>query len=392
MRRLAFSVLVLLLAIGGFLYQVRLAEAIPSARAALPLAAGVLLFGMLSIMLARGRLRIMMARPWLHYALAMVLLVALMLFGHRYRGGLYLPGRVNPSEFVKLFFVLFVAGHLAQNQEEDGRISLRTIAVQLAAFGGLALAIALVRDFGLLAQLGVTWAAILFVASVKWGLLAAFCGGIAATTILAHPFGHLAVRVAVWHDPFSDATGAGWQTLQGLAALVSGGWWGKGMGMGEVHSVPIVSSDFVYAALGEELGFVGCSIVLILWLILLILPLVSYFSNNGDIPQKNGDSPRKSPKSNGDSPRKSRQPCKSCKSNGDSPRNSTGDSPQGWAGTELLAVGLVASLGCQLLLNVAGVLNALPMTGITFPLLSHGGTSVVAVLAMCGILNAASSS
>ena len=69
-----------------------------------------------------------------------------------------------------------------------------------------------------------------------------------------------------------------------------------------------------------------------------------------------------------------------------------GDCPQGWTGAELLAVGLVASLGCQLLLNVAGVLNALPMTGITFPLLSHGGTSVVAVLAMCGILNASSSS
>jgi cell division protein FtsW (lipid II flippase) len=353
MRRLAFSVLVLLLAIGGFLYQVRLAEAIPSARAALPLAAGVLLFGMLSIMLARGRLRILMAKPWLHYALAMVLLVALMLFGHRYRGGLYLPGRVNPSEFVKLFFVLFVAGHLAQNQEEDGRISLRTIAVQLAAFGGLALAIVAVRDFGLLAQLGITWAAILFVASVGWGLLVALGGGIAALTILAHPFGHLAVRVAVWRDPFSDATGAGWQTLQGLAALVSGGWWGKGMGMGEVHSVPIVSSDFVYAALSEELGFAGCAIILILWSILLIIPLVS---NHGDSPRANGDSPREA------------------------------------MGKWLVMVGLVASLGCQLLLNVAGVLNVLPMTGITFPLLSQGGSSLVAVLAMCGILNAADSS
>ena len=348
MRRLAFSVLVLLLAIGGFLYQVRLAEAIPSARAVLPLATGVLLFGTLSILFARGRLRILLAKPWLHYALAMVLLVALMLFGHRYRGGLYLPGRVNPSEFVKLFFVLFAVGHLAQNSSEDGRIPLRTVVIQLAAFGGLALAIVAVRDFGLLAQLGVTWAAILFVASAGWGLMAVLGGGVAATTILAHPFGHLAVRVAVWRDPFSDATGAGWQTLQGLAALVSGGWWGKGMGMGEVHAVPIVSSDFVYTALGEELGFVGCSIILILWLILLILPLVQHLSAMGDSPREEIEE-------------------------------------------RLLSVGLVASLGCQLLLNVAGVLNVLPMTGITFPLLSHGGTSVVAVLAMCGLLNAAGS-
>ena len=366
MRRLAFSVLVLLLAIGGFLYQVRLAEALPSSRAVLPLATGILLFGTLSVLFAHGRLRILLAKPWLFYALAMALLTALMFFGRRYRGGLYLPGRINPSEFVKLFFVLFAAGHLAQRQRADGRIVLRTVVVQLAAFGGLALAIVAVRDFGLLAQLGVTWAAILFVASAGWGLMAALGGGVAAMAVLAHPFGHLAIRVAVWRDPFSDATGAGWQTLQGLAALVSGGWWGKGMGMGEVHSVPIVSSDFVYAALSEELGFAGCSIVLILWLILLLLPLISLLSSHGDSPRKNGDSPRKDGKN--------------------------GDSPPMEIGSWLLPVGLVTSLGCQLLLNVAGVLNVLPMTGITFPLLSHGGSSLVAVLAMCGILNAADSS
>ena len=136
--------------------------------------------------------------------------------------------------------------------------------------------------------------------------------------------------------------------------------------MGEVHSVPIVSSDFVYAALSEELGFAGCSIVLILWLILLLLPLISLLSSHGDSPRKNGDSPRKDGKN--------------------------GDSPPMEIGSWLLSVGLVTSLGCQLLLNVAGVLNVLPMTGITFPLLSHGGSSLVAVLAMCGILNAADSS
>ena len=123
--------------------------------------------------------------------------------------------------------------------------------------------------------------------------------------------------------------------------------------MGEVHSVPIVSSDFVYAALSEELGFAGCAISLILWSILLIMPLIS---NRGDSPRGYGDSPREA------------------------------------MGKWLVMVGLVASLGCQLLLNVAGVLNVLPMTGITFPLLSQGGSSLVAVLAMCGILNAADSS
>ena len=370
MRRLAFSCIVLLLAVGGFLYQVRLAEALPSARAAMPLAAGLLLFAVLSTVFAHGRLRVLMAKPWLHYAIAVALLAALMVFGRRYRGGLYLPGRINPSEFVKLFFVMFAAGHLANGRKADGRLSVRTLAVQAVAFGLLAAEIAVIRDFGLLAQLGLTWAAIVFAASWWWGIAAFAGGGAVATLMLLHPVGHLAVRLAVWRDPFADATGSGWQTLQGLAALVSGGWFGKGMGLGEVHAVPIVSSDFVYAALGEELGFVGCSIIIILWLILLIFPLFLCLSNQGDSPREKGDSPR---------------------GNGDSPRGN-GDSPREGMGVVLLSVGLVASLGCQLLLNVAGVLNVLPMTGITFPLLSQGGSSLVAVLAMCGLLNAATSS
>ena len=123
MRRLAFSCLVLLLAVGGFLYQVRLAEALPSARAAMPLAAGLLLFIAISTVFAHGRLRVLMAKPWLHYAIAVALLAALMVFGRRYRGGLYLPGRINPSEFVKLFFVMFAAGHLANGRNADGRLS-----------------------------------------------------------------------------------------------------------------------------------------------------------------------------------------------------------------------------------------------------------------------------
>jgi len=384
MRRLAFSCIVLLLAAGGFLYQVRLAEALPSARAVLPLATGLLFFAVLSTVFAHGRLRVLMAKPWLHYAIAASLLAALMVFGRRYRGGLYLPGRINPSEFVKLFFVMFAAGHLANGRNADGRLSVRTLVVQAAAFGLLALEIIVVRDFGLLAQLGLTWAAIVFAASWWWGLAAFVGGGAVAALVLSHPVGHLAVRMAVWRDPFADATGSGWQTLQGLAALVSGGWFGKGMGLGEVHAVPIVSSDFVYVALGEEFGFVGCSIVLILWLILLVFPLFSRLSNQGDSPRENGDSPRKngdSPRKNGDSPREK----------GDSPRKN-GDSPREGMGICLLSVGLVASLGCQLLLNVAGVLNVLPMTGITFPLLSQGGSSLVAVLAMCGLLNAAISS
>ena len=115
--------------------------------------------------------------------------------------------------------------------------------------------------------------------------------------------------------------------------------------MGEVHAVPIVSSDFVYVALAEEVGFAGCVFLLVLWLLFLSMSLLPHIREL-----------------------------------------STRELSLQGQGVALLTVGLVASLGIQLTLNVAGVLNALPMTGITLPLLSHGGSSLVAVLAMCGLL------
>ena len=345
MRRFFSAVIVLMLALSGFFYQVRLAGELPNAREMLPLACGLVFFVAFSMLFAGGRIRVLFARPWMFYALSVLLLAALVVFGRRYRGGIYLPGRINPSELVKLFFVLFAAGFLARTHELHGRLAVRSMAVLAAAFGGLALGIAVLRDFGLIAQLCLTLTAMLFAASWGWGLASFAVVAMAAVTAAMHPVGHLAVRFGVWRDPFSDMTGAGWQTLQGLTALVSGGWWGKGMGMGEVHAVPIVSSDFVYAALAEEVGFAGCLMLLVLWGVFFVMSLHPHVW--GQSPALRGQSP-----------------------------------------ASLLAVGLVASLAIQLSLNVAGVLNALPMTGITLPLLSHGGSSIVAVLMMCGLLNA----
>ena len=357
MRKIGLVFIVLLLSLAGFLYQVRLAETLPNMRGMLPLGCGLLLFAVAAIAFAHGRVRALLATPWVHYCLAATILAALAVFGRRYRGGIYLPGRINPSEFVKLFFVLFAAGYLARARADDGRLTIRKLAILAVAFGFIAAEIAVVHDFGLLAQLALTLTAILFAASWGWGLAAVAGVGIAAMTAMAHPTGHLAVRFAVWRDPFADMTGAGWQTLQGLAALVSGGWWGKGMGLGEVHAVPIVSSDFVYAALAEEVGLVGCAILLIMWLLFFVFSLYPFIW---------GQSP--------------------LKSGGQTLLKSRGQSPLESGGQSLLAVGLVSSLGIQLMLNIAGVLNALPMTGITLPLLSHGGSSLVAVLLMCGLL------
>ncbi|MGN0846511.1 MAG: FtsW/RodA/SpoVE family cell cycle protein [Kiritimatiellia bacterium] len=318
----------------GVVVQTRLAGTIPSGLVG-PLVVGVVA----AFVCAGGWIgRALRGRgPWIAWGLACALMAALLVFGRRYRGGLYLPGRLNPSELVKLCVVVFTAGWLTRGKCAPPP---RTVLACGGLFCVVGAGIALAGDFGLLAQLALTFAAMLFAASWGWGLAAGAVIGVGFACAAAHPIGHLATRFAVWRDPLADVTGAGWQTLQGLAAVVSGGVRGLGFGLGDVDAVPIVSSDFVYAALAEELGLVGCLAVLALWGVVFVRGLLA---------------------------------AARC-------------AAAGAFGEALLATGIVASLAVQVVLNVAGVLNALPMTGIPLPLISHGGSSLVVTLAFGGLL------
>ncbi len=322
----------------GVVVQTRLAGTVPSALLlplALGLVAGLVAAGGCSAGRAGRVLRTW--GPWLAWLLACALMAALLVFGRRYRGGLYLPGRINPSELVKLCLVVFAAGRLVGKK---GLVPLRGVLTCCGLIGVVGVLVALAGDFGLLAQLAITLAAMLFAASWIWGTLAFGVIGLGFACAAAHPVGHLATRFAVWRDPLADTTGAGWQTLQALAAVVSGGVRGLGFGMGEVNAVPIVSSDFVFAALAEELGLVGGAGVLALWGVVFVRGLMAAARR----------------------------------------------ASQGEMAEALLATGIVASLAVQVILNVAGVLNALPMTGIPLPLISHGGSSLAVTLVLCGIL------
>ncbi len=323
---------VLALAVFGVLLQVRLAGSVPALQGLSPLLAGLVVGVAAAIACGGGRAgRFLEGKgKWVAFGVAAALLLALLAFGRRYRGGLYLPGRINPSELVKLCLAAFLAGWMGT----PGRIVRG-----LSLCGILFLMVAATGDFGLLAQLAITVAAVLWAASWMWGGLAslALAGGMAL--VAAYPSGHLATRFAVWRDPFGDVTGAGWQTLQGLTAILSGGMTGAGFGMGDVQAVPIVASDFVYAALAEDLGLAGCLVVLALWALVFARGIMAAARRAESAPAE-----------------------------------------------ALLATGIVASLAVQLILNVAGVLNALPMTGITLPLISLGGSSQATVLVMCGVL------
>ncbi len=314
---------------------------------AVPLGLAALL-GVLALA-SGGRYRHLASAGWVGYVVSVALLAAMLVFGRRYRGGIYLPGNLNPSEIVKPLLVLFLAAFLGGRRADFSETQIgipmppaRTLlrfAILWAVPMGL---VVLLRDLGLLLLLNTVLVIMLYAVSRKPGYLVVgslgvLLSGLAVGAVSAHA----RARFDVWLDPFADPTGRGWQILQGLSAMYAGGLWGAGIGAGAPQSIPIVSSDFIYAALAEELGIIACV------LLALVFAMLAW---------------------------------------------------RGWAIAAqargpfglLLGVGLTAMLAVQALLNVGGVVKAIPMTGIPLPFVSQGGSSLVAALVMVGLLAAIS--
>lgn len=341
--------LTLLLLGMGIVEQWRLgtwAEAWHAWRAYLPLLGGVISWlGCLCLLRAETVAAALPRVQWLCWLGALGVLAALRLFGRSYRGGMFLPGQINPTELVKVLLVAFTAAWLPARTEALSRTvggvpvpPLRE-ALALAVLWGVPLAGAVaVRDLGLVLILCLTLMLMLCAATRKVGWLAVGLGAAAAAGWgIRFLSAHSAARFAVWLDPFQDPTGKGWQIGQSLCAQFAGGLWGTGLGEGMPGTVPIVTSDFVYAALAEEWGLVGCALVLggfWLWI------WRSSRAMDEALPP----------------------PCR------------------------LLGLGLTALMGVQLVLNIGGVTKALPMTGITLPFFSQGGFSLLTTLLLCGLV------
>jgi cell division protein FtsW (lipid II flippase) len=311
---------------------------------------GVLVMVLLAALLRGGRVRWLasLATP---AALASTLLLGgMLLAGRRFRGGVYLDGNVNPTEIVKVLLVLYLAGLFTVYRKAFERPTLPGLpALEPGLLFSLLLGwllpmglLVLMHDLGLMVLLNVVLLMMAVLASGRWsylvtGLLLVGGGGAALIALMPHG----SSRVEVWLDPFADPTGRGWQILQGLSAMCSGGLWGAGLGAGHPTAIPIAASDFVYAALAEELGYVGCGLVLGVYLL--------FFYRGFRL--------------------------------ADGLRDPFAQS---------LATGLTTALAVQTLLNLGGVTKAIPLTGITLPFLSLGGSSLLTSFVMLGLLLALS--
>lgn len=254
----------------------------------------------------------------------------------------------QPGEFAKVLIVLFLAGYLAENRELLS-ISNRTVLgikfprlrllyPLFIVWGVCLLVVAFERDLGSALLFYTIFLIMLYVATgrvsyVIIGLALLAVGAFGMYQIMSH----VQVRVAIWLDPFSDAQNLGYQIVQSLFSLADGGLAGVGIGKGMADIIPVVASDMIFAAIGEEMGLLGGSAVLLLFMLFAVRGLTTAARAKSDL-------------------------------------------------AAFSAAGLTAAISFQAFTIVGGATKLIPLTGVTLPFMSQGGSSLLASFVIVALL------
>jgi cell division protein FtsW (lipid II flippase) len=303
--------------------------------------AGVAVFA-LTLILMRRDFRVLESYKYLFglSAVGLLVLPALPVIGERINGArLWVklgPLQFQPGELAKIALIVFLAGYFREKREVLAQGRLKDFGPLLVIWGAAMLVLVETNDLGsALLYFGI-FLAMLFVATGRLayvGLGALLFLGGAATAYEA--IAHVRVRVDCWLHPWNDVHGSCYQTVQGLYSIANGKFWGTGLGRGTFTStggidlIPHVNTDFVYAAVAQELGLIGASAVLLLYMVFVLRGFrTSLLADDGF--------------------------------------------------SKLLAAGLTFAFALQTFIIVGGLLRLIPLTGITLPFVSYGGSSIVA--------------
>ena len=257
----------------------------------------------------------------------------------------------QPSELLKVLLVIFLAGYLDDKREllaspyRVGPVKLPPLPyiAPLLVLWALALVLFVVqRDLGSALLFFGIFLAMLYVASgrlffVVGGLALFFAAAYTLSVFFASQFTHIAKRVNIWLDPWPVGHDEGFQIVQSLFALASGGVLGVGIGFGSSSIIPAVQTDMIISAIGEELGLAGTLGVVALFMVLVYRGYHIAFASRSGYEQ-------------------------------------------------LLAVGLTTILGLQAIIIIGGAIKMIPLTGITLPFISYGGSSLITNCIIIGLL------
>ena len=256
----------------------------------------------------------------------------------------------QPGEIAKIVIVLFLAGYLAQNREMlsvfTWRVGpfrlpdIRTLLPLLLMWGISLIIVVFEKDLGSALVFFFVFLVMLYVATGKKFYLVIGLGRIAIGAVGAFmAFTHVQVRVNTWLDPFADAQDTGYQLTQAIYSIADGDLFGVGIGRGLAGQIPIpvVESDFIFAAIAEEIGLLGAAGVLLLFLCFAVRGFVTAARAKSDV-------------------------------------------------SSFIAVGLTSMIVLQAFIIVGGVTRLIPLTGLTLPFISQGGSSLLASFIIVGFL------
>lgn len=254
----------------------------------------------------------------------------------------------QPGELAKILIVMFLASYLAANREmlsvftwKVGPFHLpdpRALLPMLLMWGLSLIVVVFEKDLGSALVVFFVFLSMLYVATGKKtyvvaGVLLAAVGAV----IMWGTFSHVQVRVSTWLDPFADSSGTGYQLCQAIYSMADGGIFGVGIGNGMCDKIPVVESDYIFAAIAEEGGLLGAAGLLLLYVCFAVRGMVTAGRAKSDV-------------------------------------------------SSFIACGLTASIVLQAFIIVGGVTRLIPLTGLTLPFVSQGGSSLLASFIIVGIL------
>ncbi len=238
----------------------------------------------------------------------------------------------QPSEFIKIVFAFFIASLLCRSR------SFRNVALSAVLAGAHVIILVLSKDLGSALIYFVAYVVMVYIATgQKWYLLAGLSGGSGAAYLSFRIFNHVQVRVQAWRDPWSVIDREGYQITQSLFAIGCGGLFGLGLCQGSPSSIPFVTTDFIFSAIAEEMGILFSLCLILVYISCFIMFMQIAISIKDDF-------------------------------------------------YRLTVAGLGVTYLFQIFLTIGGGIKFIPLTGVTLPLISYGGSSVLSTIMMFSVI------